>query len=180
MRSKAGNRCPRCPESALSQPSVSEPLKTTPLHAAHLAAGARMVAFAGYDMPVQYRDGVLKEHLWTRQHAGVFDVSHMGPAFLILTDRSDDAEADHRAAAAILEPLVSGDVAGLRLAQLRYTLLLNPKGGMIDDLMIARPAAPDGHREWRAVPVLLAGGAGDRADAGGGRRSDHALAVGAH
>ena len=56
------------------------PLKTTPLHAAHVALGARMVPFAGYSMPVQYPEGVLKEHLWTREHAGIFDVSHMGQA----------------------------------------------------------------------------------------------------
>src|SRR3954447_16926112 len=60
----------------------NEALKTTPLHAAHIALGARMVPFAGYDMPVQYTEGVLKEHLWTREHAGIFDVSHMGQARL--------------------------------------------------------------------------------------------------
>ena len=57
-------------------------LKTTPLNAAHIAAGARMVPFAGYSMPVQYKDGVMKEHLWTRENAGLFDVSHMGQARL--------------------------------------------------------------------------------------------------
>jgi len=61
---------------------TDEALKTTPLAAAHVAAGARMVPFAGYSMPVQYKDGVLKEHLWTREHAGLFDVSHMGQARL--------------------------------------------------------------------------------------------------
>ena len=60
--------------------SSSTDLKTTALTDAHVAQGARMVEFAGYSMPVQYRDGVLKEHLWTREHAGAFDVSHMGPA----------------------------------------------------------------------------------------------------
>ena len=102
-----------------------------------------MVPFAGYDMPVQYRDGVLKEHLWTREHAGAFDVSHMGPAFLTLTDRSGDAEADHCAVAAIAETLVCGDIRGLKPGQLRYTLLLNDDGGMIDDLMIGRPLRAD-------------------------------------
>ena len=57
---------------------MSDALKKTPLYDAHVAAGARMVPFAGYSMPVQYKDGVLKEHLWTREHAGLFDVSHMG------------------------------------------------------------------------------------------------------
>jgi aminomethyltransferase len=116
---------------------------TTSLHAAHLAAGARMVEFAGYDMPVQYRDGVLKEHLWTRAHAGAFDVSHMGPAFLTLAEPSGDPDADHRAIAALVEPLVCGDIAGLKHGQLRYTLLLNADGGIIDDLMIGRPAWED-------------------------------------
>ncbi|MDR3508660.1 MAG: glycine cleavage system aminomethyltransferase GcvT [Caulobacteraceae bacterium] len=123
----------------MSEVELVRPLLTTPLHAAHVAAGARMTPFAGYDMPVQYRDGVLKEHLWTREHAGIFDVSHMGPAFLTLNERSDDHEADHRAVSAIVETLVTGDIAGLKPGQLRYTLLLNDQGGMIDDLMIGRP-----------------------------------------
>ena len=120
---------------------MSDPLKRTPLYEDHLAAGGRMVGFAGYELPVQYRDGVLKEHLWTRAHAGLFDVSHMGPAFLSLAAPSGDAEADHRAVAALVEPLVSGDIGGLQPGQIRYTLLLNEDGGLIDDLMIGR--SPD-------------------------------------
>jgi aminomethyltransferase len=119
--------------------SSSTDLKTTALTDAHVAQGARMVEFAGYSMPVQYKDGVLKEHLWTREHAGAFDVSHMGPAFLTLSARTGDGEADHRAVAALVEPLVCGDIAGLKPGQLRYTLLLNKDGGVIDDLMIGRP-----------------------------------------
>jgi aminomethyltransferase len=122
---------------------LSESLKHTPLREAHVASGGRMVGFAGYELPVQYRDGVLKEHLWTREHAGAFDVSHMGPAFLTLTDKSGDGEADHAAIAAIVETLVCGDIKGLKPGQLRYTLLLNKDGGLVDDLMIGRPAAPD-------------------------------------
>lgn len=118
---------------------MAESLKTTPLHAAHRALGARMVAFAGYDMPVQYRDGVLKEHLWTRDQAGAFDVSHMGPAFLRLNAPTGEAQADHRALSALVEPLVCGDIAGLKPGRIRYTLLLNQDGGLLDDLMIARP-----------------------------------------
>jgi aminomethyltransferase len=117
--------------------------KTTPLAAAHAALGARMVPFAGYAMPVQYPAGILKEHLWTRAHAGLFDVSHMGPAFLELAAPSGDAEADHRAVAALIEPLVCGDIRGLKPGQLRYTLLLNDQGGILDDLMVGRPAAPE-------------------------------------
>ena len=101
-----------------------------------------MVAFAGYDMPVQYAAGILKEHLWTREHVGVFDVSHMGPAFLELRDRGGDPDADHAAISAVIEPLVSGDIAGLKPGALRYTLLLNEAGGILDDLMIGRPADP--------------------------------------
>jgi glycine cleavage system T protein (aminomethyltransferase) len=115
------------------------PLKTTPLTEVHKAAGARMVEFGSYDMPVQYADGVLKEHLWTREHCGLFDVSHMGPSFLRLTAPSGDPDADHRAIAAVLEPLICGDVRGLKRGQQRYTLLLNETGGICDDLMVVRP-----------------------------------------
>ena len=117
-------------------------LQRTVLHAAHGLAGGRMVAFSGYDMPVQYRDGVLAEHRWTREHAGLFDVSHMGPAFLVLSAPTGDGEADHAAVAALIEPLVCGDIRGLKPGQLRYTLLMNAEGGIEDDLMIGRPHCP--------------------------------------
>ena len=105
-----------------------ENLKTTPLNAAHIAAGARMVPFAGYSMPVQYRDGVLKEHLWTRENAGLFDVSHMGQARL-------------RGVSPLsaFEEVTPGDFIGLKPGKQRYSVLLNKKGGIIDDLMAARP-----------------------------------------
>ena len=103
-------------------------LKKTPLYDAHVAAGARMVPFAGYHMPVQYKDGVLKEHLWTREHAGLFDVSHMGQARL----RGDNP-------AKSFEKLVSADYQGLKPGKQRYAVLLNAEGGVIDDLMTARP-----------------------------------------
>lgn len=103
-------------------------LKTTPLSALHVALGARMVEFAGYSMPVQYPEGVLKEHLWTREHAGLFDVSHMGQARL--------RGADPLAA---FETLTPGDFAGLKPGKQRYSLLLNAEGGIVDDLMAARP-----------------------------------------
>ncbi len=103
-------------------------LKTTPLNAAHIAAGARMVPFAGYSMPVQYKDGVMKEHLWTREHAGLFDVSHMGQARL-------------RGVSPLsaFEEVTPGDFIGLKPGKQRYSVLLNKKGGIIDDLMAARP-----------------------------------------
>jgi aminomethyltransferase len=89
-----------------------------------------MVPFAGYEMPVQYRHGIIAEHQWTREHAGLFDVSHMGQAFL--------KAPDHAAVVAVLETLVPGDIAGLGLGRMRYTQLLNERGGIIDDLMVVR------------------------------------------
>ena len=124
--------------------SPAETLKTTPLFECHNAAGGRMVPFGGYSLPVQYPSGIMAEHKWTREQAGLFDVSHMGPSFLSLNDPSGDAEADHAAIAAIIEPLICGDIAGLRPGQIRYTLLLNQTGGAIDDLMVARSATTAG------------------------------------
>ena len=120
-----------------------EALKTTPLTPAHVALGAKMVPFGGYSMPVQYKDGVLREHLWTRAHAGAFDVSHMGPSFLVLDAPTGDPDADHAAVSAIAETLVCGDIRGLKRGQIRYTLLTNAQGGLVDDLMVARPPRDD-------------------------------------
>lgn len=107
-----------------------EILHKTPLHGLHLAKGGKMVPFAGYDMPVQYADmGVLKEHLHTRSAAGLFDVSHMGQA--VLTSANGDP-------ALALEKIVPGDIASLGPGQMRYTVLLNDQGGIIDDLMVTR------------------------------------------
>ncbi|MGV3650923.1 MAG: glycine cleavage system aminomethyltransferase GcvT, partial [Devosia sp.] len=100
--------------------------------------GGRMVPFAGYELPVQYPSGIMAEHKWTREQAGLFDVSHMGPAFVMLSSPTGDADADHAAIAAMVEPLVCGDIAGLKPGQIRYTLLLDEQGGVLDDLMIAR------------------------------------------
>jgi aminomethyltransferase len=120
----------------------AEPLQTTVLNGAHVELGARMVPFAGYSMPVQYPTGIIAEHSWTREHAGLFDVSHMGPSFLRLNAPSSDPETDHAAIAAIIEPLICGDIAGLKPGKLRYTLLLNEDGGTLDDLMVGRPSDP--------------------------------------
>ena len=130
---------------------LSDALKRTPLHDQHLAQGGRMVPFAGYDMPVQYREGILKEHQWTRAHAGLFDVSHMGPASLRLVQEP----GLHADVAAIAEQLVCGDISGLGPGQLRYTLLLNDRGGIIDDLMIGRPAEPE--RQGELYVIVNAG-----------------------
>ncbi|UYN99553.1 MAG: glycine cleavage system aminomethyltransferase GcvT [Devosia sp.] len=120
-------------------------LKQTPLFERHQAAGGRIVPFGGYALPVQYPTGIMTEHKWTREQAGLFDVSHMGPSFLVLNNPTGVADADHAAIAAIIEPLICGDIAGLKPGQVRYTLLLNAQGGIIDDLMVARsPNTPGG------------------------------------
>jgi aminomethyltransferase len=110
-----------------------------------------MTAFAGYDMPVQYADGVLKEHLWTREHVGVFDVSHMGVAVVRLANPSGDPKADHRSVCDLLEPLICSDLRGLRRGQLRYSLLLNEHGGICDDLIVGRPASDEDQGALRLV-----------------------------
>jgi aminomethyltransferase len=109
-------------------------LATTPLHALHLARGARMVPFAGYEMPLQY-EGIIAEHLHTRAAAGLFDVSHMGQAFL--------AGPDHDTTARALEALVGADLVNLGPGRQRYAQLLNEEGGIIDDLMVTRSAQAD-------------------------------------
>jgi aminomethyltransferase len=98
-------------------------LKTVVLNERHVALGGRMVPFSGYSLPVQYPTGIIAEHKWTREHAGLFDVSHMGPSFLSLASKSGDPATDHAAIAALIEPLVCGDIAGLKPGQVRYTLL---------------------------------------------------------
>ena len=107
-------------------------LRVTPLFALHRELGAKLVPFAGYEMPLQYANGIVKEHTHVRSAAGFFDVSHMGQARL--------SAPDFGAAAAALERLVPGDIAGLKPGRLRYTQLLNESGGIIDDLMVTRDA----------------------------------------
>ncbi len=110
---------------------MSERLKTK-LHAKHIALGAKMVPFAGYDMPVQYPMGVLKEHLHTREKAGLFDVSHMGQCFITADDGTFET------AAKALETLVPASIQDLAPGQQRYSQFLNADGGILDDLMITR------------------------------------------
>jgi aminomethyltransferase len=112
------------------------PLLKTPLHGAHVASGGKMVDFAGYDMPVQYPTGILAEHNWTRESAGLFDVSHMGQAFLTAAD------GQFETVARAFETLVPTDILSLAPGQQRYSQLLNQAGGIIDDLMVTRPADP--------------------------------------
>jgi aminomethyltransferase len=110
---------------------MHDTLLKTPLHAVHLSLGAKMVAFAGYDMPVHYPAGVLKEHLQTRSAAGLFDVSHMGQ---VIVRAMSGAYED---AARALEKLVPVDIVGLRRGRQRYGFFTDDDGGILDDLMIA-------------------------------------------
>ena len=104
---------------------TTDALKRTPLHALHVALGAKMVPFAGWEMPVQYPQGVLGEHNHTRAAAGLFDVSHMGQVRLAAAD-----------AAAALERLVPGDIVALKPGRMRYTQFTDDKAGILDDLMV--------------------------------------------
>ncbi|HEX2762381.1 MAG TPA: glycine cleavage system protein T, partial [Allosphingosinicella sp.] len=102
------------------------PDRLLPLNDWHLARGARMVGFAGYSMPIQY-EGIMAEHRWTRESAGLFDVSHMGQIVV------SGAEAEKG-----LETLLPADLSILKEGRLRYSLLLSDSGGIIDDLMATR------------------------------------------
>ncbi|HUN47986.1 MAG TPA: glycine cleavage system aminomethyltransferase GcvT [Stellaceae bacterium] len=106
----------------MTDPSLAK----TPLHALHLELGGRMVPFAGYEMPVQFPSGIVAEHRHTRSAAGLFDVSHMGQ--LRLEGRGGPAQA--------LERLVPGEIQALKPARMRYTVLTNDAGGILDDLMV--------------------------------------------
>ena len=105
---------------------TSEQLDRLPLHGWHRAKGGRMVPFAGYEMPVQY-EGIMAEHLWVREHAGLFDVSHMGQLLF------HGPEVDRA-----LEALLPGDLLALKDGRLKYSMLLAEDGGIIDDLMATR------------------------------------------
>ncbi|HEY2560843.1 MAG TPA: glycine cleavage system aminomethyltransferase GcvT [Caldimonas sp.] len=113
----------------MSDPNPSQALQRTPLHALHVALGARMVPFAGYDMPVSYPSGILAEHRHCREAAVLFDVSHMGQLRLVGAD-----------AAAALETLVPVDIVGLAEGRQRYALFTNDAGGILDDLMVTHRA----------------------------------------
>ncbi|HSJ79263.1 MAG TPA: glycine cleavage system protein T, partial [Erythrobacter sp.] len=120
---------------------------TLPLDAWHRSRGARMVPFAGYAMPIQYAGplgGIVAEHEWTRNHAGLFDVSHMGQLFV----SGDGAEV-------ALEALLPIDLSTLKLGALRYSLLLDEAGGIFDDLIVAR---------WRQGFFIVVNGATKHAD----------------
>tara|TARA_R100000005_G_C5002645_1_gene210363 strand:+ start:4517 stop:5626 length:1110 start_codon:yes stop_codon:yes gene_type:complete len=110
--------------------SENPSIKKTVLFDLHVELGAKMVPFAGYDMPVQYPDGILKEHLHTRSAAGLFDVSHMGQ---LVISGADPAKA--------IESLIPGDIQSLAPGEMRYSFLTNDKGGILDDLIVTRRRA---------------------------------------
>ena len=110
-----------------------------PLDDWHRARGARMVEFAGYSMPVQY-EGIIAEHTWTREHAGLFDVSHMG-----------QLTVSGAGAAAALEALMPGDFSALKPGHIRYSLLLSDEGGILDDLMVTNLGEVDGAQSFYVV-----------------------------
>ncbi|EZP72686.1 Aminomethyltransferase [Sphingomonas paucimobilis] len=119
------------------------PPQELPLDAWHRAKGARMVAFAGYHMPIQY-EGIMAEHAWTRDHAGLFDVSHMGQ-LTFSGEGVDDA----------LELLLPSDIKGLKPFRQRYSMLLDEDGGILDDLMVSRPG--DGAFDGAAIYMVVNG-----------------------
>lgn len=125
-------------------------LKSTSLFDLHREFGATIVPFAGYQMPVRYSPGILNEHLHTRSAAGLFDVSHMG------TIRIDGASDLYES----FEKLVPGDILGLQPGAVRYSVLLNERGGIIDDLMVMRPASDTDKRQL----VLVVNAAGKERD----------------
>lgn len=120
----------------------AETPKKLPLDALWRARTSKFGDFAGYDMPLQF-EGLIAEHNWTRTHAGLFDVSHMGPCFFALPKGHGlQGDAAHKKVASLIERLVPADIQGLKPGQVRYTMITNDDGGVLDDLMIARPAEP--------------------------------------
>jgi aminomethyltransferase len=115
---------------------TDDTLLKTPFYDMHVAAGGKMVPFAGYAMPVQYPLGIMKEHTHTREKAGLFDVSHMGQCYVRSTDGSDPAK--------VLEEIMPSALAVLKPGKMRYTVLLNEQGGIEDDLMVTRLFDPEG------------------------------------
>ena len=103
-------------------------VQKTALYNYHKDLGAKFVSFAGYEMPIQYKDGIVKEHISTRSYAGFFDVSHMGQFFL----EGDETLAD------ALEKIIPADLRSLKLNHSKYSFLLNNEGGIIDDLIITK------------------------------------------
>jgi aminomethyltransferase len=144
--------------------SMGDDLIKLPLDGLHRARGAKFGGFADYDMPITYPLGMMGEHAWTREKAGLFDVSHMGPCFIGLPkDHGLAPDNAHAAIAAQIERIVPGDIKGLKPGQIRYSMLLNASGGVLDDLMIARPSEPEAQGDLYVVVNA------------GGKRADWAI-----
>ena len=131
----------------MSDEDVPETIENLPLDRWHRARGARMVPFAGYHMPLQY-EGIMAEHLWTRESAGLFDVSHMGQ----LTVSGAGADV-------ALEAILPGDITGLGQGKMRYSLLLGETGGILDDLMVTRLQAGNPFEEAAGDVYMVVNGA---------------------
>ncbi len=131
----------------MSEDEAPEIIEMLPLDGWHRAHGARMVPFAGYHMPIQY-EGIIAEHLWTRENAGLFDVSHMGQLTI------SGAGADKA-----LEASLPGDIIGLKPGKMRYSLLLNEEGGILDDLMVTRLTAANPFGEGEGEFYMVVNGA---------------------
>ncbi len=123
----------------MTDSAVLEDARPLPLDAWHRTRGARMVPFAGYSMPIQYSEGIIAEHEWTRAHAGLFDVSHMGQ---LIVGGEGAAEA--------LEALLPAEVGSLKPGRMRYSLLLDDQGGILDDLIVSNATA-DGEPTYGIV-----------------------------
>ncbi len=136
--------------------TATEPeLKQLPLSALHVELGGKMVPFSGYEMPVHFPLGVMKEHLHVREKAGLFDVSHMGVCFLKTTEVATGTEQAHLAIADAIESLVPGEIRKLKPGRSRYSVFLNAEGGVLDDLMITRPRE-DENQGWLFLVVNAA------------------------
>ena len=103
-------------------------IKKTPLYNLHIQHGAKMVEFAGYQMPIQYKSGIIQEHKFTRENAGIFDVSHMGQLFITGSDQLTDD----------LEKIFPVNLKNLKINQSKYSFLMNDQGGIYDDLIITK------------------------------------------
>jgi aminomethyltransferase len=137
---------------AMATSEADQSLKRLPLDRLHRGLASKWGPFAGYDMPILYQDGLMTEHAWTRESAGLFDVSHMGPSFFGLPKGHGlPPEEAHARVAAIIERLVPSDIKGLKPGHIRYTVLLNAEGGIEDDLMVARPSEPEAQGDLYVV-----------------------------
>ena len=120
-------------------------LQHTPLYPLYAEYGARLTEFSGYEMPLRYELGVKAEHLWCREHAALFDISHMGQAWLVPKNaQAWLASENAQAADCALEKLVGADLQALAPGRLQYTQLLNERGGILDDLIVGKPLAGPG------------------------------------